>query len=74
MGHKHTQKEKTKIGSHPVGLRISSADTGFPVLTHFLNSTGEHQREQHRACWVPITHLKSKCYLNGKSSEILHEI
>lgn len=35
-GYKHTQKEKEKIGSHPVGLRIFLADTGFPVLTHFF--------------------------------------
>lgn len=35
-GYKHTQKEKEKIGSHPVGLRIFLADIGFPVLTHFF--------------------------------------
>lgn len=73
-GYKYIQKEKEWIGSHPVGFRIALADTRLPVLTHFFNSTGEHQRVQHGACWVPITHLKSKCYFNGQSLEIQNEI
>lgn len=70
--HTYTHKEqKTKMS---LMFKNFPGRYWIPSSNSFHNNLGEHQKLQHRTCWVQITHLKIKCYLNGMFSEIISEI